>query len=74
MLSLSNITHTIWEYNSHGWSIVVATQGTYDEATERADELKTCYPDSEFAVRTASPIAGERLKQSRYYGKTPDGK
>ena len=72
MLSLNDIDYTIWEYNrsKSEWSIVEAIQGTYDEATNRADELKTLYPESEFAMRTAYPVNhDEHLKQSRYYGK-----
>jgi len=71
MLSLNDINYTIWEFDTKGdWSIVEAIQGTYDEATYRADELKTLYPESEFAMRTAHPVnRDEHLKQSRYYGK-----
>jgi hypothetical protein len=72
MLSLNDINYTIWEFNKSKseWSIVEAIQGTYDEATHRADELKTLYPESAFAMRTAFPVdRDEHLKQSRYYGK-----
>ena len=71
MLSLNDINYTIREFNAKGeWSIVEAIQGTYEEATYRADELKTLYPESEFAMRTANPVnSNEHLKQSRYYGK-----
>ena len=74
MISLSNITHTIWEYNDHGWCIVEATEGTQEEAKERADELKSRYPDSSFGVHTAWPVEGERLKRAFYYGRLPDEK
>ena len=71
---MSNITHTIWEYDGHGWSIVEATEGTQDEAKERADQLRTSYPNSSFGVRTAWPVEGERLKHAFYYGRLPEEK
>ena len=77
MLSLNDINYTIWEFNKSRseWSIVQAIQGTYEEATNRTDELKTLYPEFAFAVRTAHPVDGDgHLKQSRYYGKALDKK
>ena len=71
MLSLNVVDYTIWEVNARGeWSIVEAIQGTYEEATNRADELKTLYPECTYAMRTARPVDGNgHLKQSRHYGK-----
>jgi hypothetical protein len=74
MLSLSNIDYTIWEYKNDKWSIAEAIQGTHDEAVQRADELKTSYPDSAFGIRTAWPVDRERLKKAHVYGRTPEEK
>jgi hypothetical protein len=74
MLSLSDVKYTIWEYTSPGWYIVEAIDGTQDEAKDRADELRTLYPDCTYAVRTAYPMDGERLKNAFYFGRSPDEK
>jgi len=69
--SLTNVTHTIWEVDdSGGWSIVEALDGTWTEAKDRADELKTLYPGCTYCARTNKPVNDEGcLKGSSHYGK-----